>query len=368
VRFVLPRNEFCGDDPVGVLSFGACRKAFGDMSEKRQKLVRARALMGFADLVRSRGGDIASLMRHANLKIAILDQPDATVPLEAVARLLERAARALDMPDFGLQLSRYQDISVLGAVALIARHAATVGDALSGISRNLPFHIAAARIRLLQDARLGYSQLRYELDTNPGSPRRQAIELSIAVAHGFLRLVTAESGKDWHVAFMHRAGLSPARYRKFFGCTVGFGEVADMVIFPTPLLAVAIDAGNAQLQAAAERYVGNLIRRFPLDIGQQVEALIERQIAVGGSGIDRIASQLGMHRRTLQRRLEEHGMHFEDIVDVVRRKRADQLLPHAAIPLAEVCQQLGYSEQSSFNRACRRWYGATPLATRERLQ
>jgi AraC-like DNA-binding protein len=362
---VLPLNEFCGDDPVGVLSFGDHRKAFGDMREKRQRLVRARALMGFADLVRSRGGDIAPLFRYARLKLEVLDQPDATVPLRSVAHLFERAARALDMPDFGLQLSRYQDISVLGAIALIARHAATVGDALSGISRHFSFHIAAARIRLLEDARPGYSQFRYELDDDPSVPRRQAIELSIAVAHGFLRLATADSGKDWHVAFMHRAGLSPAEYRKFFGCTVGFGELADTVTFPTPLLAVAIDAGNERLQAAAERYVSNLIRRFPLDIGQQVEALVERQLGVGGSGIDRIASQLGMHRRTLQRRLEAQRLHFEDIVDLVRRKRADQLLPHAAFPLAEVCQLLGYSEQSSLNRACRRWYGNSPLALRE---
>ncbi len=137
--------------------------------------------------------------------------------------------------------------------------------------------------------------------------------------------------------------------------------------FPTRLLAVPIDAGSRELQAAAERYVSNLIRRFPLDIGQQVEALAERQLAVGGSGIDRIAAQLGMHRRTLQRRLEVQGLYFEDIVDLVRRKRADQLLPHAAIPLTEICQLLGYAEQSSFNRACRRWYGDTPLATRQRL-
>jgi AraC-like DNA-binding protein len=75
-----------------------------------------------------------------------------------------------------------------------------------------------------------------------------------------------------------------------------------------------------------------------------------------------------MHRRTLQRRLEVQGLYFEDIVDLVRRKRADQLLPHAAIPLTEIYQLLGYTEQSSFSRACRRWYGATPLATRQRLQ
>ena len=337
------------------------------MTAKQQMLVRARALMGFAELVRSQGGDAATLLRHARLKAGILDQPDATLPFAAAGRLLEETARSLKLPDFGLRLSRHQDISVLGAVALIARHAATAGDALRGISRNFSYHTASARIRLLDDERAGRTKFVYELDRELRIPRRQTLELSIAVAHSFLRLVTADPGKDWHVGFMHREGLPPAQYRKFFGCDVGLAEEADQIIFPSRLLAVPIDAGNPQLQAAAERYVNNLIRRFPLDIGQQVEALVERQLAVGGSGIDRIAVQLGMHRRTLQRRLEAQGLHFEDIVDLVRRKRADQLLPHAAIPLTEVCQLLGYTEQSSFNRACRRWYGDTPLAARQRL-
>ncbi len=351
-----------------VLSFGDQEKALGDRGAGWRMLVRARALTGFAELVRSQGGDVAGLLRRARLKPGILDRPDATLPLETAARLFEDAARSLDLPDFGLRLSRHQDISVLGVIALVARHAATVGDALRGISRNFSYHVVAARIRLHDDDRPRYTQLRYEMDNDPGVPRGQVVELSIAVAHRFLRFVTADAGKDWHVGFMHRERLSLARYRRFFGCEVGFAEEVDKVVFPTRLLAVPIDAGNPQLQAAAERYVGNLIRRFPLDIGQQVEALVERQLAVGGSGIDRIAAQLGMHRRTLQRRLEAQRLYFEDIVDVVRRKRADQLLPHAAIPLAEIGQLLGYAEQSSFNRACRRWYGDTPLAARQRLR
>src|SRR5206468_13112162 len=98
------------------------------MNEKRRMLVRARALMGFAELVRSQGGDVAALLRHVRLKPGVLDEPDATLPLETVARLFEDAARSLDLPDFGLRLSRYPDISVLGVIALVARHAATVGD------------------------------------------------------------------------------------------------------------------------------------------------------------------------------------------------------------------------------------------------
>jgi len=331
-------------------------------------LVRARALTGFALLVRAQGGNPAALLRHAGLTPRVLDQPDATLPLEAMTRLFERSARSLDLPDFGLRLSRYQDISVLGAIALLARHAATVGDALRGISRNFSYHTASARLQLQDDERPGYTQLRYETDHDPRVPRRQVLELSIAVAHGFLLLMTGDAGKDWQVSFMHGAGLPLARYRKFFGCPVGFAAEADMIAFPARLLAVPIDAGNPRLQAAAERYVSNLIQRFPLDIGQQVEALVERQLAVGGSGIDRIATQLGMHRRTLQRRLEAQSLRFEEIIDFVRRKRADQLLPHSAIPLSEVSHLLGYSEQSSFNRACRRWYGRTPLAARQRLR
>ena len=125
------------------------------MTAKQQMLVRARALMGFAELVRSHGGDATTLLRHARLKPGILDQPDATLPFAAAGRLLEETARSLKLPDFGLRLSRHQDISVLGAVALIARHAATAGDALRGISRNFSYHTASARIRLLDDERTG---------------------------------------------------------------------------------------------------------------------------------------------------------------------------------------------------------------------
>lgn len=338
------------------------------MTTERRALVRARALSGFADLVESCGGNVSALLKRARIAPNVLDRPEDTLPLERLANLLHVAATTLGVPDFGLQLARHQDISVLGAVALIARHANTVGDALHGVSGSLSYHTPAIRIELADDAYPGYTQLRLDLDLDPGEPRRQVVELSLAVTLGFLRLVTANFGTDWHVGFRHRKGLSLARYRKAFGCPARFGEDADKVVFPTRLLIIPIDPRGHELQATAERYVHSLIRRFPLDIGQQVEALLESQLAADGCGIERIASQLGMHKRTLQRRLEAHGLLFEGILDRLRRTRAEQLLPHSAIPLTQVGQLLGYKEQSSFNRACRRWHGRTPQAVRDQMQ
>lgn len=338
------------------------------MSTRQPVLVRARALTGFAELVEALNGEPLKLLADAGIPASALNEPESTLPLESLARLLEDAATSLRAPDFGLQLAERQDISVVGAIALIARYAATVGDALRGVSRHLPYHTPGIRFQLVDDPRSGLTEFQYWMDVAAGVPRRQGVELSLAVVYAFMRLVTGDSGAGWRIDFRHPSGLSAARYRRRFGCQVRLGQEFDRLVFPTRLLEVSIDPGSAGLKAAAERYVGNLLRRYPLDIEQQVEALVERQLATRGCGIDRVASQLGMHRRTLQRRLESQGLQFEDIIDGLRRRRADQLLPHPVIPLTQVCELLGYAEQSSFNRACRRWYGATPQATRARLQ
>ncbi len=338
------------------------------MSSKQLVLVRARALTGFGDLVKSLGGDPEELLARVGVSPSVLNEPESTLPLERLVYLLEDTASSLGAPDFGLRLAERQDISVLGAIALIAHHAATVGDALRGISRHLPYHTPGIGFQLVDDPQSGFTEFRYEIDLDQGVPRSQGMELSLAVMGAFLRLVTRDDGARWRVDFTHPKGASASRYRKAFRCKVRLGQEVNRLAFPTRLLDVPIDPDHPELQVAAERYVGNLLRRFPLDLGQQVEALVERQFAAGGCGIDRIAKQLGMHRRTLQRRLELHGMHFEDIVDRLRRRRADELLPHPAIPLTQVCELLGYAEQSSFNRACRRWYGETPQARRAHQQ
>lgn len=338
------------------------------MNDPSGVLVRARALTGFVELVEAHGGGARELLAGAGIDSAILGTPEAALPLDRVAVVLDDAARSLAMPDFGLRLAARQDVSVMGAVGLIARSAANVGEALRGVSRNMRYHTPGARLTMIGDERPGYTQMRYDMLLGPGIPRRQAVELSYAVALGFLRLVTGADTSDWVVGFRHVEGLSPARYRKALGCRVLLGQDVDKLVFPTRLLAAQIDSGSVELQRAAERFVSSVMRRYPLDIAQQVEALIRRQLAAGGCSIELVAKQMRLHKRTLQRRLEEQRLYFEDMIDRLRRERAAELLPHAAIPLSQVGELLGYSEQSSFNRACRRWFGRTPMSVRRQMQ
>ena len=114
-----------------------------------------------------------------------------------------------------------------------------------------------------------------------------------------------------------------------------------------------------------ERFVSNVMRRFPLDIAAQVESLVLQQLATRQCTLPHIAQQLGLHGRTLQRRLAAQAVSFEDITDKVRKTRAQEYLPLASIPLLQVASLLGYSEQSSFSRACLRWFGQPPEQVRK---
>ncbi len=329
-------------------------------------LIRARALSGFDSLTAGLGGNPATLLKQAGLSRRDLDNPESCIELGKVTRLLEQAATTLDIPDFGMRLAAQQDISVLGAVALIAQYSATVGEALAGIARHLPYHTPDAGLSLAPDAQHpGHTRICYQLRLGDDWPRRQTMELSYSVMARFLQLLTGENGSTWYLQLRHSAGCSNACYQNHFAGQVSFEQSEDALSIPAHLLDIPIGAKDSLLRQAAERFLSNLAKRFPLDLTRQVETLVERQLASGGGTLQRVADQLGLHERTLQRRLHEQGNHFEDIVDRLRRERARTLLLDTALPLADIASVLGYSEQSSLNRSCSRWFGLSPNALRK---
>jgi AraC-like DNA-binding protein len=179
-----------------------------------------------------------------------------------------------------------------------------------------------------------------------------------------LRMLRGDIGADWQVVFQHPPGVSLSRYQEFFECEVACQQSGNGVIVPKALLEQVLDSGNPHVRVAVERFVANLIRRNPLDLVQQIEELIARQLANGDCSLDSIAQQLAMNERTLQRRLEAQQISFSEILDRVRRSQAREFLAQPALPLSEVAILLGYSEQRSLSRACRRWFGTTPAALR----
>jgi AraC-like DNA-binding protein len=90
-----------------------------------------------------------------------------------------------------------------------------------------------------------------------------------------------------------------------------------------------------------------------------VASRIEEALGSGASAED-IAARLHMSKRTLQRRLEEDGLSYQELLDRVRAEKARALVGDENLELADVAFRLGFSDVSSFSRSFRRWTGVSP--------
>jgi AraC-like DNA-binding protein len=108
-------------------------------------------------------------------------------------------------------------------------------------------------------------------------------------------------------------------------------------------------------------------QRFPSAdavLTPRVRTIVERLLMEGDCTYAGVAAILGMHPRTLQRRLRSEGESVESIKDNVRRDMALRYLKQTSVPLIRVAKMLGYSETSALSRSCFRWFELSPRQLR----
>ena len=97
----------------------------------------------------------------------------------------------------------------------------------------------------------------------------------------------------------------------------------------------------------------------------KVEHLITVSLSEGLPDLSRIASQLGMSGRTLQRKLAERNLVFSEMLEAVCRSIAREYILHTDYSVTDIAMMLGYTDLSSFSRAYKRWTGVGPQQARE---
>ena len=94
--------------------------------------------------------------------------------------------------------------------------------------------------------------------------------------------------------------------------------------------------------------------------------IITERLPVDYPTLDYTAHRVGIPARTLQRRLNESGMSYSDLIEQTRREQARCMLHKPGTKVSTIARALGYADHSSFSRAFRRWTGISPNAYKRR--
>jgi AraC-like DNA-binding protein len=332
-----------------------------------REIIRANAWDGFRELVEKLGGNADQILAAAHVDTAMLAEPDRYMPLRAFIACQEIAAKRLGRPDFGLMFGRYQNLSMLGALSIAILNSPTARESIEICARYLYVHNPSATITLTPRPRSPVDFVSAPLTLSRELPRDQNSERAIASFHVALGRIGGPDYKPQEVWFTHQP-LSPLSvYRDHFGVTPLFGKPTSGMAIPRKVLDAWRPGRSPQLKQIAESYLRSIAPPREASFAERVANVTRILMRGSACSPEQAADALGIHERTLQRRLKAEGSSFEKIKDDVRREMAEALLAQPGVSMSQIAYMLDYADSSAFSKSARRWFDESPRSYRTRL-
>lgn len=327
---------------------GAC-----DVAQLPVSTGYARAfLRSFAGTAQERAG----LLDGTGVHEASIDAPGGVMPVAALMALAANITRTHGEL-WPLAAAAVWSNALQGALDVATRTAPSVsGSMATGACHGSTFApFIRSRLQTTDDA----LRLTFEPTLPMAGPVWRAIALAVALNCNALyaQILEPQSGQA-AFEFPWPAPAEIARLRAYFACDLKF-DAPDFAFVvplalrdrPSPFADPDLHAkAVAALETARLRAVGQT------SVVDAVRALAEARLPQRLSEAE-AARALGCSRRTLQRRLGLAGAAYRPLLDEVLRARAKAMLDGRALSRDDMAAALGYSDSTSFSRACRRWFG-----------
>ncbi|MDF2697673.1 MAG: Transcriptional regulator, AraC family [Labilithrix sp.] len=310
-----------------------------------------------------RGADATLLADRGGLERSDIERDEAPATATGLAAMLGLASELVAEPHLALRLPAELPFRRYDAGALAARVAATPRDVLAAIARFAALIFPRLEAELVEGD--GEVLLYTRIGGAPRGLGHHVDEYVLAFVVGHCRRggVALAPRRVWLASARPPGDLRPLM-RALGTDEIELGASSTGLAFATSDASVALPSFDPMLVAAAEQLASAALASAPR--AGAVASTVTAKIAAllpGAVSAETIAAAMRMSARTLQRRLEDEGARFSDLVDGVRERKAKELLA-GTLPLAEVGYRLGFSDLAAFARAFKRWTGVPPGAFR----
>ncbi|HLA32822.1 MAG TPA: AraC family transcriptional regulator [Pseudomonas sp.] len=328
-------------------------------------------LQGLLDYLERHGVASAALLERAQLSPQLLAQRDQRIAASTYLELLGLGVQLSGDDCLGLHLGEAVRPGYYGVLGYLIMSCATLADALHRQARYATLVGNLGRVDLADEPpREGLEpQVAHSWQPLLAQQQRQLSEETLAAWVTFGHWISGLDVPPSEVRFQHAAPADTREHQRIFRCPVLFDQADNALVFPKRLLSTPLGQADAQVRLMLDAYADRLLGE--IQQGQSVldRARLElaRQLPEAGADLGLIAARLALSPRTLQRRLREAGLSFNQLVDETRQQLVLHYLRDPALELAEIAFLVGFSEPGSLARAFRRWTGQSPGEYRRHL-
>lgn len=304
-------------------------------------------------LAQKEGLTQTSLHQFLNYKIE-----QERVPMNMLLELYELAENELPA-GFGLRQGIQLNTNDYGTLGMSWKTCLKAIDVLKNVKRYMVLVTDDGSIELEEGEGLVKLILNREVYR---SGIKTANEASFVMLVGILNEVTGKQIHPIEVNFKHP--FSDGGYaERFFNCHVNFRASENTLVFEKD----ALDVSTTKADEFIHQYLLEQMDQEKVTLDQrkdlltsEINQLLQESMASGIPSIVQVSEYLRISARTLKRRLAERNTSFRELVQKKQEETALELLSNSDKSIGEIAFLAGFSEQSAFNRAFKRWTGSSP--------
>jgi AraC-like DNA-binding protein len=312
----------------------------------------------FPNWLEDAGLSPAGVLERAGLPAKLFSEASVVIGLAQFVAMWKAIGELSPDPAVGLKIGSNPRHERYDPIVIAALNAPSFGVALQRLAR---YKRLTCPEQIMLAPEQGDYLVRFDWPW-PGHAAPSAfLDNAFALAVSLGRRGTADAINPRRVEF-RRDKLELGPYTAFYRCEVRLGAERDALIYDTDVAAHPFEIYNPEVF----RLLGpGLEQELTLQAARQtlidrVKSVLKKLLAGQRPNIRQVARELKMSPRTLQRRLAEDGVTFQQLLSESRRELAVHYLRESQLGLGEVSYLLGYEDSNSFFRAFQNWEGMSP--------
>lgn len=313
-----------------------------------------------AKVIESCGLNSRDIFKEAGIELDEIKQPLYRISTAHMAQVWELARTKTQDPYIALKLAASFQPMALNALGMAFAASQNVYDALKRANRYSQMISDGTTTELDEtDNRLDFIVKYKSVETM--EVHDLGIEAGVAVLFHSLRLIAADNFHPTKVSFEHTFTGDTKPYEEFFACPVIFSSDRTAMEFDKEGLFDDHPFSDSALTNTLDSWIEEHLANFKEELtSTKIKKYLLKNLAYGKVDQKSAAQHLALSPRVMQRRLKDEGMTFSQVLDDCRQNLAVKLISKDKLPLAEVAFLLGFSDQSNFSRAFKRWTGSSP--------
>lgn len=322
-----------------------------------KSIVWVRALI---DALERRGIAREELFLGTRTSQGLLGDDRARISLGEWEQLVQRAMTLTRDPALAISIVSTSSDHLHHIVGPIAVACASLRQAIRMFERYVSLFGNAHRFELVEEGNRAYL-VQAPVSITPPHPQFEA-ELALGLLYrNALRFARRDGNDADEVWFAHAVPAYAERYAEVFRCPVSFGRPRNAIVFSRVCLDARYVHGNALLLEVLREGADRLLsQQGTPTLPERVRAILLHEVDLRRMTAARIAGLLKLNTRTLRTQLISENVSWSQLLDEARCRIACQQLQRGDTRIRELSERLGFSRQTAFSRAFKRWTGMTP--------